>query len=173
MNQDVTTVDEKNRWRLETPGHQGWERTARPDDPRKYLMISADCHCNEPSNLWWTRIDKKFQPRLPHVEVDEKGEKWMVVEGYQRSRLRARNVADAPKGGEDRLRGEAGRTVQDRIADIFATELMLKFFFRTRAWQCGRPRTLNSAQPNAVPGTTGLGKPSAHTTISCRPSPQS
>ena len=117
MNQDVTTVDEKNRWRLETPGHQGWERTARPDDPHKYLMISADCHCNEPSNLWWTRIDKKIQPRLPHVEVDEKGEKWMVVEGYQKSRLRARNVADAPKGGEDRLRGEAGRSVQDRIAD--------------------------------------------------------
>ena len=117
MNQDVTTVDEKNRWRLETPGHQGWERTARPDDPHKYLMVSADCHCNEPSNLWWTRIDKKFQPRLPHIEVDEKGEKWMVVEGYQKSRLRARNVADAPKGGEDRLRGEAGRTVQDRIAD--------------------------------------------------------
>jgi len=117
MNQDVTTVDEKNRWRLETPGHQGWERTAQPDDPHKYLMISADCHCNEPAKLWWTRIDKKFQPRLPHVEVDEKGEKWMVVEGYQKSRLRARNVADAPKGGEDRLRGEAGRTVQDRIAD--------------------------------------------------------
>jgi hypothetical protein len=23
MNQDVTMVDEKNRWRLETPGHQG------------------------------------------------------------------------------------------------------------------------------------------------------
>ena len=41
----------------------------------------------------------------------------MVVEGYQKSRLRARNVADAPKGGEDRLRGEAGRTVEERIAD--------------------------------------------------------
>lgn len=24
-------VDEKNRYRVETPGHQGWPRTARPD----------------------------------------------------------------------------------------------------------------------------------------------
>ncbi len=67
MLQESTVVDEKNRWRLGTPGHPGWERTARPDDPRKYLMISADCHCNEPGSLWWQRIDKKFQHRLPHV----------------------------------------------------------------------------------------------------------
>jgi len=43
-----TSVDEPNRWRLDTPGHQGWTRTARPDDPNKYVMISADCHCQEP-----------------------------------------------------------------------------------------------------------------------------
>jgi hypothetical protein len=30
---EIPTVDEKNRRRLETPGHAGWERTARPDDP--------------------------------------------------------------------------------------------------------------------------------------------
>jgi len=112
-----STVDEKNRWRIETPGNHGWPRTARPDDPNRYLMVSADCHCNEPGNLWWTRIDKKFRPRLPHVEVDEKGEKWAVVEGYQKSRIRVRNIADAPKGGEDRLRGEAGREPADRIRD--------------------------------------------------------
>jgi predicted TIM-barrel fold metal-dependent hydrolase len=117
MNQEQIPVDEKNRWRTETPGHAGWEHTAHPDDHDRYLMISADCHCNEPGNLWWTRIDKKFQHRLPHVEVDEKGEKWMVVEGYQKSRMRARNIQDAPKGGEDRLRGEAGRDPIDRIKD--------------------------------------------------------
>jgi hypothetical protein len=70
-------------------------------------MLSADCDCNEPSNLWWTRLDEKFKRRVPHVEVDEKGEKWLVVEGYQKSRVRARNLDDAPKGGEDRLRGAA------------------------------------------------------------------
>ena len=115
--QSSTAVDEKNRWRLDTPGHQGWERTARPDDPNKYLMISADCHVNEPSKLWWERIDAKFRNRLPHIEVDEKGHKWMVVEGYQRSRARTQNIQDAPRGGEDRLRGDAGRDPLDRIRD--------------------------------------------------------
>ncbi len=103
---DITTVDEKNRWRLATPGHAEWERTARPDDPNRYLMLSADCHCNEPSTLWWTRLDEKFKRRMPHVEVNEKGEKWLVVEGYQKSRVRARNLQDAPKGGEDCLRSQ-------------------------------------------------------------------
>lgn len=117
MLQESLMVDEKNRWRTETPGHQGWPRTARPDDSGRHLMVSADCHCNEPGSLWWQRIDKKFQPRLPHVEVDEHGEKWMVVEGYQKSRIRAVNIADAPKGGEDRLRGNAGRTPEERIQD--------------------------------------------------------
>ncbi len=117
MHQNSNMIDEKNRWRAETPGHLGWEHTAQPNDKNRYLMISADCHCNEPGGLWWQRIDKKFQPRLPHVEIDERGEKWMVVEGYQKSRIRARNIQDAPKGGEDRLRGEAGRTPDDRIRD--------------------------------------------------------
>ena len=46
----IGEINEPNRWRLETPGHSGWKRTARPDDPDKFLMISADCHCIEPSN---------------------------------------------------------------------------------------------------------------------------
>ena len=49
-------------------------------DPDKYVMISADCHANEPGNLWRDRIDLKFRDRLPHVEVDAKGEKWFIVE---------------------------------------------------------------------------------------------
>ena len=117
MHQDSSTIDEKNRWRVETPGHQGWEHTAQPDDKNRYLMISADCHCNEPSTLWAKRLEDKFKRRIPHVEVDEKGEKWLVVEGYQKSRVRARNLQDAPKGGEDRLRGEAGRDPVNRMED--------------------------------------------------------
>jgi hypothetical protein len=46
-----TTVDQPNRWRLQTPGHQGWPRTSHPADPNKFVMISADCHCNEPAGL--------------------------------------------------------------------------------------------------------------------------
>ena len=45
-------VNEPNLWRLDTPGHAGWPRSARPDDPRKYFMVSADCHANEPADLW-------------------------------------------------------------------------------------------------------------------------
>jgi len=116
---DETTqqVDEKNLWRLETPGHDGWQRTAHPNDPDRYLLISADCHVNEPSKLWWERIDAKFRNRLPHIEIDDKGVKWTVVEGYQRSRVRPVSKDDAPPGGEDRLRGNAGRDPLDRIRD--------------------------------------------------------
>jgi predicted TIM-barrel fold metal-dependent hydrolase len=110
-------VDEKNRYRLETPGHQGWRRTAHPDDPGKYLMISADTHANEPGHLWFERIDKKYRDRLPHEEVDEKGEKWMVTEGGMRSRVRTKLDSPVPPDGEDRIRGKAGRDPLDRIRD--------------------------------------------------------
>ena len=78
---DNIAVDEKNRWHLETPCHAGWVRTARPDDPNRYLMLSADYHRNEPSILWYTRLDERFRKRAPHIEVDEKGDKWLMVGG--------------------------------------------------------------------------------------------
>ena len=54
-----------NLWRLETPGRAGWTRSARPDDPDKHFMISADCHANEPADLWRERIDPKYRDRVP------------------------------------------------------------------------------------------------------------
>ena len=105
-------IDEPNRWRLETPGHSGWKRTARPDDPNRYLMISADCHANEPSGLWHQRLDKKYHHRLPRIEVDEKGVKWVVNEGMQRSRL-----LDSHLSGEDDMRNKSGYTPEQRIRD--------------------------------------------------------
>ena len=105
-------INEPNRWRLETPGHSGWKRTARPDDPDKYLMISADCHCNEPSNLWVERIDRKFRDRLPRIEVDENGVKWAISEGWARSRL-----LDSRLEGEDHLRSKAGADPEQRLKD--------------------------------------------------------
>lgn len=117
MEQAHEEVDEKNRWRLDTPGHPDWGRTARSDDPDKYLMISADCHANEPGKLWYERIDRKFRDRLPHVEVDANGDRWFVAEGWGKSRVRARMIADVPPAGEDRLRGRAGADPQERIKD--------------------------------------------------------
>jgi predicted TIM-barrel fold metal-dependent hydrolase len=105
-------INEPNRWRLETPGHSGWKHTARPGDPDKYLMISADCHCNEPSNLWVDRIDRKFRDRLPRIEVDENGVKWAISEGWARSRL-----LDSRLEGEDHLRSKSGADPEQRLKD--------------------------------------------------------
>src|ERR1700722_19860287 len=118
MEQIKYEVDEKNRYRVETPGHEGWARTARPNDPEKYLMISADCHANEPGSLWRERLDAKFRDRPPHVERDANGEKWFVAEGMGKSRVRARMIDNVPReGSEDRLRGHAGAGPVARIAD--------------------------------------------------------
>src|SRR5713226_9740415 len=104
MNQEhIAEVDEANRWRLETPGHDGWKRTARPDDPNRYLMISCDCHANEPANLWNERLDEKYRSRLPRIEVDKNGVKWMVSDGMRRSRLQ-----ESIFEGEDLIRNRTG-----------------------------------------------------------------
>ncbi len=108
----LNQVDENNRWRLETPGHAGWTRTARPDDPNRYLLISADCHANEPTGLWLERMDKKYHNRLPRIETDENGVKWIIAEGMQRSR-----VIDHQMTGEEAIRNKAGFTPEQRIAD--------------------------------------------------------
>ena len=39
--------------RQETPGNEGWARSARAGDPNKYFVVSADCHANEPKG--WAR----------------------------------------------------------------------------------------------------------------------
>jgi predicted TIM-barrel fold metal-dependent hydrolase len=107
-----TQVDANNRWRLETPGHSGWQRTARPDDPNRYVMISADCHVNEPTGLWLERLDKKYHHRLPKIEIDENGVRWVSAEGMQRSRM-----IDHQMTGEEAVRNKAGFTPDQRIAD--------------------------------------------------------
>ncbi len=76
-------------------------------------MISADCHCNEPTNLWADRIDPKYRKRLPRIEVDENGVKWMVSEGFSRSRL----LLDSKLEGEDAIRSKAGADPLERLRD--------------------------------------------------------
>jgi predicted TIM-barrel fold metal-dependent hydrolase len=55
---------------------------------KEFFVVSADSHVNEPHDLWLKRIDEKFRGRVPHVEVDEKGRKWFVIEGFRRSMIR-------------------------------------------------------------------------------------
>ena len=105
-------TDEANQWRMQTPGVEEWPRTARPDDTEKYLMISADTHANEPADLWTTRIEAKYRDRVPHVRIDEKGDRWSVVEGYRPTKIRI-----AAMVGQDQERNGAGATIQGRAAD--------------------------------------------------------
>ena len=105
--------DENNAWRIQTPGIEGWTRTARPDDPNKYFMVSTDGHVQEPADLWRRRIDGKYRDRLPGVAVDAKGRKFQKTEGFRPVRIR--NIVFE---GEDRLRNGAGETPQQRLADL-------------------------------------------------------
>jgi predicted TIM-barrel fold metal-dependent hydrolase len=105
-------VNEPNRWRLETPGCAGWPRTARPGAANKYLMISADCHANEPATLWAERIDKQYRDRIPRIVTDENGVQWRVSEGHRPDRLRLSDLE-----GEDQARAKAGADPRDRLRD--------------------------------------------------------
>ena len=171
MEQTNYEVDEKNRWRLETPGHEGWKRTARPGDPQQYLMISADCHANEPGSLWRERLDAKYRDRLPHVEVDAKGEKWFVAEGLGKSRVRARMIDNVPReNSEDRLRGNAGADPVERIQDHIPRRHRCRNHFPQQgAHDVRHQGRRRSEWRSARCGTISRGRCTASTTTSCRP----
>ena len=99
--------------RTETPGIEGWSRTARADDPNKYFVVSADCHANEPRNWVKSRIDPAFLSRLPHLEV-RNGESFIITEGNRPWKIRTEATDWGP---EDILRNKTGYTAEERIAD--------------------------------------------------------
>jgi predicted TIM-barrel fold metal-dependent hydrolase len=102
-----------NAHRYETPGHRGWDRTVTPGDPNRYLMVSADCHVNEPPNLWVERIDQKYRHRLPRIEVDADGVKWSLTEGHHPVKIR-----DLKMEGEDLERSKVGKSdPEERLRD--------------------------------------------------------
>ena len=109
---EAVAINPPNLWRLETPGHQGWGRTARAGDANKYFMVSTDSHANEPADLWATRMDAKYRDRVPRIITDEKGVQWRYTEGYRPDRVRVSSFE-----GEDWLRAQAGAKVEDRIRD--------------------------------------------------------
>ena len=113
MSTSELAINEPNVWRTKTPGHSGWPRSARPGDPRKYFIVSADAHVNEPADLWATRIDAKYRERIPRVIVDASGVKWRVSEGHRPDRLRTDELE-----GEDRLRQLAGADPELRLRDM-------------------------------------------------------
>ena len=106
------SINEANKWRLETPGDDGWQWSARPDAEQKFYMVSTDCHANEPADLWATRIEPEYRDRVPRVEVDKDGVQWRVTEGYRPDRIRVQSFE-----GEDKLRAQAGADPADRARD--------------------------------------------------------
>ena len=105
-------INAENLWRLETPGHAGWTRTARAGDPKKYYMVSTDSHANEPPDLWATRLPEKYRERAPRVVTDENGVQWRYCEGYRPDRIRIMSFE-----GEDWVRSQAGADPEGRIRD--------------------------------------------------------
>ena len=81
----------------------------------EYFVVSADCHVNEPNDVYSKRVDAKFRDRVPHVKVDEKGRKWFVAEGLRPSRIR-----EAPRDEQvsvDEFRKESDLSGQRRRLD--------------------------------------------------------
>jgi len=120
----IPSPDEKNAWRLQTPGDSDWDRSSRPDAENKYFMVSTDGHVQEPADLWRTRMDEKYRDRLPGVAVNPKGEKFQKTEGFRP--LRIRNIAFA---GEDLLRNKSGTTPEERLADLKADGVDAEILF--------------------------------------------
>lgn len=87
-------------WRTETPGHDGWERTVRPDDPDKFYVISADCHAIEPKDWMTGYIQDDIRQQLKSRR--SRREKEMDKERAEGVREPKEQPADKPvgKGGE-------------------------------------------------------------------------
>ena len=105
--------DEHNTWRLETPGDDGWARSARPAAADKFFMASADGHVQEPSDLWAARMAPEHRDRLPGVIIDPKGNQFQKTEGF-----RATKLNPTPMEGHELLRNRAGRTPEARLSDL-------------------------------------------------------
>jgi len=128
MNVDSLSPAERSEYfnahRYRTPGHEGWPHVATPGSPAKFLMISADCHVNEPPNLWVERIEERYRHRLPRIEVDADGVKWSIVEGYHPVKIR-----DLKMEGEDQERAKVGKSdpaerLRDQVRDGVDAEVI-------------------------------------------------
>jgi len=110
----IPAPDEKNVWRLETPGADGWQRSARPDAEDKFFMVSADGHVQEPKTFLHDRISAEYHDRLPGVVLGSGGEKFQKTEGFRPAKL---NWVQ-PFEGHEKLRNESGNTPAERISDL-------------------------------------------------------
>ena len=119
MTDVIPAPDVHNEWRLETPGNDGWLRSARPDAVDKYFMCSADGHVQEPNTFLHERIDAKYHDRLPGLVIAKTGtkdttEQFQKTEGFRPAKL---NWVE-PLGGHEKLRHQSGKTPEARVHDL-------------------------------------------------------
>ncbi len=115
----IPAADANNEWRLETPGADGWTRSARPDADDKFFMVSADGHVQEPKTIFHDRLPESDHDRLPTVLVskDKKtGEetRFQKTDGFRAAKL---NWVK-PLEGHEKLRNQSGRDPDERVAEL-------------------------------------------------------
>ena len=114
MAESIPHPDENNVWRLDTENEaKDWAKSPYPDAEKKYFMVSADGHVQEPKDLWKTRMPEEYWPRLPGVTVDDQGSQFQKTEGFRP--LRIRNIK---MEGEDAFRNGSGKTPEERISAL-------------------------------------------------------
>jgi len=112
-------IDDRNKWRAKSPGHNGWVRSPRPGADSKYLIISVDSHITPPPTLISSRIEEKYKEKLPRAEKRDDG-LYMIVDG-----MRPFRVVQSSLEGEDAYRAKAGvvgedptEAIETRMADM-------------------------------------------------------
>jgi predicted TIM-barrel fold metal-dependent hydrolase len=143
----------KNAWRIGTPGVDGWTRTARPDDPHKYYMVSADCHVTE-SLAFLDTIEPEYRERIPRIVEEDDGSQWNITEGNRPQLVRPGTKSkpvqeqqsyERPEDNrpsksrmeeEDLLRVGGGRTVEQRLADQARDGVDVEVLFPTAGLLC-------------------------------------
>ncbi|MDH4074424.1 MAG: amidohydrolase [Acidimicrobiia bacterium] len=114
MTSIIPEPDLANLWRLETPGNEGWERSARPDAADKFFMVSADGHVQEPRDFFRPRIPAEYHDRLPGIVIDAKGDQFQKTEGFRAAKLEWVQ----PFEGHEKLRNQSGLTPEERLTDL-------------------------------------------------------
>ena len=80
-----SAADQNNVWRLDSPGAAGWKRTARAADPNKFFIVSADCHVQEPNDLWVKRMPKDCTAVCPASAFNPTGRNSRRPRAFARS----------------------------------------------------------------------------------------
>ena len=114
MAESIPHPDENNIWRLDTENEaRDWAKSPYPDAEKKYFMVSADGHVQEPKDLWKTRMPEEYWHSFPGVTVDDQGSQFQKTEGFRP--LRIRNIK---MEGEDAYRNGSGKTPEERISAL-------------------------------------------------------